>query len=84
MEQIIKKYIDNLDETTIDKYAKSQDINLSNQELKIIYIYIKNYWQVFLKEDPRELFKELEEKIEKNNLDKIKNLYQEYKKRFSL
>lgn len=83
MEQIIKKYIDNLDETTIDKYAKSQDINLSNQELKIIYIYIKNYWQVFLKEDPKELFKELEEKIEPNNLNKIKTLYQKYKKRFS-
>lgn len=83
MEQIIKKYIDNLDETTIDKYAKSQDINLSNQELKIIYIYIKNYWQVFLKEEPKELFKELEEKIEPNNLNKIKTLYQKYKKRFS-
>ena len=44
-------------------------------------MYIKNYWKIFLKEDPTNLFKELEEQIKKENLDKIKDLYNKYKKK---
>lgn len=81
MEQLIKEYIENIDEYTIDKYAKSNNIYLSDQEIKVIYLYLKNYWQVFYKEDPTELFKELEEQIQKENLIKIKELYQKYKEK---
>ena len=83
MEKMIKEYIDNIDEYTINKYAKSQNINLNDKELKVIYLYLKNYWYIFLKEDPSDLFKELETQIEENNLNKIKNLYQKYKKKIS-
>lgn len=83
MEKMIKEYIDNIDEYTINKYAKSQNINLNDKELKVIYLYLKNYWYVFLKEDPSDLFKELETQIEENNLNKIKNLYQKYKKKIN-
>ena len=83
MEKMIKEYLDNIDEYTIDKYAKSQNINLNDKELKIIYLYLKNYWYIFLKEDPSDLFKELETQIEENNLNKIKNLYQKYKKKIN-
>jgi len=83
MEQLIKEYIDNIDEYTIDKYAKSQNINLSDDELKVLYLYLKNYWQVFLKGNPNDLFKELEQQINKDNLDKIKELYQKYKEKIN-
>lgn len=83
MEKMIKEYIDNIDEYTIDKYAKSQNINLNDKELKVIYLYLKNYWYIFLKEDPSDLFKELETQIEEDNLNKIKNLYQKYKKKIN-
>ena len=79
MEKMIKEYIDNIDEYTIDKYAKSQNINLNDKELKVIYLYLKNYWYIFLKEDPSDLFKELETQIEEDNLNKLKNLYQKDK-----
>lgn len=83
MEHLIKEYIKNIDEYTIDKYAKSNNINLSNNEIKVIYLYLKNYWEIFYKGDPTELFKELEEQIEKDNLDKIKKLYYKYKEKIN-
>lgn len=84
MEHIIKEYIKNIDEYTIDKYAKSNNINLSDKEIKVIYLYLKNYWETFYKGDPTDLFKELEEQINENNLNKIKELYKKYKKRFRI
>lgn len=83
MENIIKEYINNIDESTIDKYAKKNDIFLNNKELKIIYLYIKNYWEIFYKGNPEDLFKELEEQIDKDNLNKIKELYKKYKKKIN-
>ena len=81
MDNFIKEYINNIDEYTINKYAKINHINLSDQETKVIYLYIKNYWQIFYKGNPKELFKELEEQISKENLDKIKELYKKYKEK---
>ena len=82
MDNLIKEYIKNIDEYTINKYAKSNNINLSDKEIKVIYLYLKNYWQIFYNGDPTELFKELEEQISQDNLNKIKDLYYKYKKRF--
>jgi len=81
MEHLIREYIKNIDEYTIEKYAKSNDIYLSDNEIKVIYLYLKNYWEIFYKGDPTYLFKELEEQIKKDNLDKIKNLYKKYKEK---
>ena len=81
MEHLIREYIKNIDEYTIEKYAKSNDIYLSDNEIKVIYLYLKNYWEIFYKGDPTYLFKELEEQIQKDNLDKIKNLYKKYKEK---
>jgi len=81
MKKIIKENIENIDEYTIEKYAKSNQINLSNKEIKIIYLYLKNYWQIFYKGDPTELFKELKEQLEKENNEKILNLYNKYKEK---
>ena len=83
MDNIIKEYINNIDEYTINKYAKINNINLSDKETKVIYLYIKNYWQIFYKGNPKELFKELEEQISKENLDKIKELYKKYKEKIT-
>lgn len=83
MDNFIKEYINNIDEYTINKYAKINNINLSDKETKVIYLYIKNYWQIFYKGNPKELFKELEEQISKENLDKIKELYKKYKEKIT-
>ena len=83
MDNLIKEYIKNIDEYTINKYAKANNINLSDKETKVLYLYIKNYWEIFYKGDPTFLFKELEEQIETDNLKKIKILYQKYKEKIN-
>ncbi len=81
MEEMLKEYVKNIDEYTIDKFAKSHQIALSDDEIKIIYLYIKNYWYEFYKGNPKDLFAELKEQISKENYEKIEELYYEYKKK---
>ncbi len=83
MEEMIKEYIKNIDEYTIEKYAKSNDINLSDDEVKIIYLYVKNYWYEFYKGNPENLFKELEEQLSQENYQKLLKLYDKYKKKIN-
>ena len=81
MEELIKEYVKNLDEYTIDKFSKSNDIYLSDDEIKVIYLYIKNYWYDFYKGDPTELLVELKEKLSEENYQKVVSLYNKYKKK---
>ena len=78
-DKLIKEYINKITETEIKNYAKKRNILLTNDEAKIIYLYIKNYWQTFYKEDPTELFKELKEKLQPNTYSELIKLYKEYK-----
>ncbi len=81
MEEMLREYVKNIDEYTIEKFAQSNGINLSDDEKKIIYLYIKNYWYQFYKGDANELFKELEEQLSKETYQKILELYNKYKKK---
>lgn len=78
-EKLIKEYVLKLTEEDILKFAKKRGIIITDEELKIIYMYIKNYWKEFYKGDPTELFLELKEKLSKDVYTEILNLYNEYK-----
>lgn len=79
-EYIIGEYVNNkLTETDIHNFAKKNNIYLTNDELKIIYVYIKNCWKEFYKGDPTHLFIELKEKLNKKTYEAIIKLYKEYK-----
>lgn len=80
MNFIIKEYIKNLTEEDIYNFALKEGITLLNHEIKVIYLYIKNYWEVFLNEDSTFLFEELKEKLEPKTYDKIIELYNKFKK----
>lgn len=80
MEELIKDYIQNkLNEEDISRYAKRKNVVLKDDEAKIIYLYIKNYWQVFYKGDPKELWLELKEKLSKDTYNELFKLYKTYK-----
>ena len=42
-------------------------------------MYIKNYWKEFYKGDPKDLFLELEEKLNKETYNEIVKIYNKYK-----
>lgn len=84
MEELIKDYIQTkLTEEDILKYAKKKNITLKENEAKIIYLYLKNYWQVFYKGDPKELWNELKEKLSENTYNELFKLYKTYKSKIS-
>lgn len=79
-EYLIGEYINNkLSENDINTFAKKKNIHLTDDETKIIYVYIKNYWKEFYKGDPTNLFIELKEKLNKETYNTIIKLYKEYK-----
>ena len=80
MNFLLKEYIKNITEEDIYNFAVKEGINLLDYETKVIYMYLKNYWNVFLNEDATFLFEELKEKIESKTYDKLIELYNKYKK----
>ncbi len=80
MNYLLKEYIKKITEEDIYNFALKEGINLLDHETKIIYMYLKNYWNVFLNEDATFLFEELKEKLEPKTYNKIIDLFNKYKK----
>ena len=80
MEFLIKEYIKKLTEEDIYNFAQKEGITLSSEELNTIYFYIKNYADIFIKEDATFLFEEIKEKLKPETYNKIIELYNKYKK----
>ena len=79
MKFLIKEYIKKITEKDIENYAEKEGIKLLNDETKIIYMYLKNYWETLLEEDSTFIFEELKEKLRPNTYNKIIELYNKYK-----
>ena len=78
MNIFIKKYIENMTEQDIYNFALKEGITLLNNESKIILVYLKNYWQVLLNDDPTFIFEELKEKLREETYYRIIDLYKKY------
>jgi len=79
MNYLLKEYIKKVTEEDIYNFALKEGITLLDHETKIIYLYLKNYWESFLKDDASYLFEELKEKLEPKTYDKLVELYKKYK-----
>ena len=76
---IIKKYISKITKQNIIDYANTQNISLTNNEINIIYDYIKNKSNIFLEGQHEQILKELKQKLTPLTYNKIEQLYQQYK-----
>lgn len=81
MNNIIKKYVSMITIKDISDFGIKNDIYLDDNELNTLYNVIKNNYEMLLNNDKR-IFNYLENKIKVDNLDKIKTLFYEYKKRY--
>lgn len=81
MNNIIKKYVSMITIKDISDFGIKNDIYLDDNELNTLYNVIKNNYEMLLTDDKR-VFNYLENKIKVDNLDKIKTLFYEYKKRY--
>ncbi len=76
---IISKYINKLAKDDINKFALSQNIKLTNDELNIIYNHIKNDYQTFLTKDPNIILNQVKAEVRAEVYNKIIELYNQYK-----
>ncbi len=76
---IIKKYIDKLTKQDIINYIYKQNIELSPNEIDIIYYYIKNKYNEFLNGNDQNILIELKQKVSPKTYHILKDYYNSYK-----
>lgn len=76
-EKIIKSYVKQLTKDDIIKFAKKNDIILTNDELNLIYQAIKNDYDSILA-NPELALKNAKDKLNSNTYNKIYELYTIY------
>ena len=81
---LIERYINKLTKNDIYNYSIKEGIELTNQEINIIYYYIKNYYKQFLNGHNEEIINELKEKVTTKTSNKIDELYNLYKSKFNI
>lgn len=83
IEKLIIKYINNLKESDINKFALDNNIVLSNDEINTVYIAIKNDWKILLYNDYKIVLNKYKNNLTPSNLEKIEKLIILYKDKYS-
>ena len=81
-EFLIKNYIQRLNLNDIDKFAKANGIELTNDELELINGYIKKDWHTIIYGNPRPILDSLKTNLNEFKYQKIENLYIEFKNKY--
>jgi len=75
----IYEYISKLNKNDIINYSNKLGIILNENDLDVIYYYIKNEHKRFFN-NPQEIFIELQSKVSSDIYRKLEELYNKYKK----
>ena len=75
---LLKEYINKLNKDKLNEISFKNNIFLNNNELDILYIYIKERYLDFIK-TPEAIINEMKDKITKENYIKLLNIYNQYK-----
>ena len=78
MKNEIIKYINNMNKSDIVNYCKKNNISISNNELDILYDFIKYKYDIFFN-NPNNFFNDLKSLISINLYNNILELYDKYK-----
>ena len=76
---IIYKYIDRIKKIDIMNYGIKEGIELNDEEINLIYFYIKNRYMDFFN-NTDDIFREIEGNVRDNVYSKIIELYNKYKR----
>lgn len=76
---IIYKYIDRIRKIDIMNYGIKEGIELNDEEINLIYFYIKNRYLDFF-DNPDKILNEINGNVRDNVYSKIIELYNKYKR----
>jgi hypothetical protein len=80
MQDIIENYINKLTKEDIIKYAKSNNLTVSNKEIDFIYTFIKTNYKSILNNPNNFNISNYQDKFSKENYLFINNLINKYRK----
>ncbi len=81
-ENIIRGYIDKITISDINRFALNNNINLNNNELNIIYKYVKNDWKTIIYGNYNSILNDLKNRIDINKYNKIEQLFYKFKSKY--
>lgn len=76
---LLQTYIERLSKDDIVEFSKNQGVTLDDNELEVIYDYLKIHWRTFYYGNPRDLLEELKTKLSEDTYCKIEALYRQAK-----
>lgn len=83
-EMFIKKYVDILTKEDILKFASLNNVELSSNEVDIIYNAIKNEWKTIVFDDYKIILNKYKNNFPVEKLKKIEDLILLYKNKFNM
>lgn len=81
-DQLIKQYIDRITTNDVDRFARSYGINLTEDELAILYRTVKNDWRTIIYGNPRAILDNLKKTLEPFTYQKMEEIYIHFKDKF--
>lgn len=82
IENLIKEHINKLTISDVKLFAKDNNIYLSDEEANNIYDIVKRNWKELVYGDSNGVFESNRFKVEDKNYDRIKELFDLFKKKY--
>ncbi|MBQ6686963.1 MAG: hypothetical protein IJN03_00375 [Bacilli bacterium] len=82
MFNLISRYMQNLSIEQVNTFALSKNINLSEDELKFTYDFVKKNWEKVIGNPNLLHLERYKEKFSEENFIKIKKLFNEYSQKY--
>lgn len=79
--ELVRKYVNTITIKDLEKYANEYKLQYTQDELLIIYNFIKYYYNDLLNENIK-VFETIKDKINPNLYKKLLDLYIDYKNRY--
>ena len=81
---LISEYVNRMQKQDVNNFALKQGITLDNEELDIIYNYIKNNYKTLIYGNPKVILEEIKFKVKPLTYNKIENLYIKFKDKIDM
>ena len=76
---LIEEYVNRLKKEDISSFSLKQGIILDNDELDLLYTYIKSNYKTIIYGNPKDILLEIKSKVKPLTYNKIENLYIKFK-----
>lgn len=80
--KLIENYVNKMTISDVSNFALSNNINLNNTELDIVYNTIKKNWYTLIYGDYTSIFNNIKDKFDTNTYKKIEELFFYFKNKY--